>query len=115
MNKITFLQGAETRCLRKIVQRSRDKDLSRRANAVLLVLQGKTRVEIAAALQAARSSVNRWLSWYEASKRGQIKKRVNGVRSKLTDSDSSLTLIIRCLQSYWVENGTFQRYCASSC
>ena len=66
MNKITFLHGAETRRLRKIVQRSRNKALSRRANAVLLVLQGKTRVEVAAALQAARSSVNRWLSWYEA-------------------------------------------------
>jgi len=60
MNKIVFLHGTETRRLRKIVQRSRDKALSRRANAVLLVLQDKTRVEVAAALQAARSSVNRW-------------------------------------------------------
>ena len=83
MNKITFLHGAETRRLRKIVQRSRDKALSRRANAVLLVLQGKTRVEVAADLQAARSSVNRWLSWYEAD-------GIDGLKSQRTGRPQQL-------------------------
>jgi hypothetical protein len=34
---------------------------------VLLVLQGKTRVEVAATLQAVRSSVNHLFSWYGVS------------------------------------------------
>ena len=78
MNKLTFLHVAESRRLRKIVQRSRDKALSHRTNTGLLVLQGKTRVEVAAALQAARSSVNRWLSWYEADGIDDLKSQRTG-------------------------------------
>ena len=67
MNKIAFLYGAETRRLKKIVHKTRDKDLCRRANAVLLVLKGETKSQVARVLQAGRSSVNRWVTWYEAA------------------------------------------------
>ncbi|MAB17876.1 MULTISPECIES: IS630 family transposase [unclassified Arsukibacterium] len=67
MNKIAFLYGAETRRLKKIVHKTRDKDLCRRANAVLLVLKGETKSQVARVLQAGRSSVNRWITWYDAA------------------------------------------------
>jgi transposase len=67
MNKIAFLYGAETRRLKKIIHKTRDKDLCRRATAVLLVLKGKAKAEVARLLQAGRSSVNRWFTWYEAA------------------------------------------------
>jgi transposase len=65
MNKIAFIYGAETRRLRKIMRKTRNKELCRRANAVLLVLKGKTKSEVARLLQAGRSSVGRWITWYE--------------------------------------------------
>ncbi len=43
-----------------------NRPLARRANAVLLLAQGKSKAEIARLLQAARSSVNRWVHWYLA-------------------------------------------------
>ncbi|WP_218141371.1 helix-turn-helix domain-containing protein [Rheinheimera pacifica] len=67
MNKIASLHGAETRRLKKIIHKTRDKDLCRRATAVLLVLKGKAKAEVARLLQAGRSSVNRWITWYEAA------------------------------------------------
>jgi hypothetical protein len=67
MNKIAFFYGAETSRLRKIMRKTRDKDLCRRANAVLLVFKGKTKSEVARLLQAGRSSVVRWITWYEVS------------------------------------------------
>ena len=65
MNKIAFFYGAETSRLRKIMRKTRNKDLCRRANAVLLVLKGKIKSEVARLLQAGRSSVGRWITWYE--------------------------------------------------
>lgn len=67
MNKIAFLCGTETRRLKKIIHRTRNKDLCRRAAAVLLVLKGKIKAEVARLLQAGRSSVNRGFTWYEAA------------------------------------------------
>lgn len=67
MNKIAFLYGAETRRLKKIIHKTRNKDPCRRATAVLLVLKGKTKAEVARLLQAGRSTVNRWMTWYEAA------------------------------------------------
>ena len=76
MNKIAFLHGAETRRLKKIIHKTRDKDLCRRATAVLLVLKGKAKSEVARLLQAGRSSVIRWVKWYEsAGIDGLISKR----------------------------------------
>lgn len=47
MNEIAFNYGAETRRLRKIIRKIRNKELSRRANAVLLVLEGHSKAEVA--------------------------------------------------------------------
>jgi len=65
MNKIAFIYGAETQRLRKIIRKTRNKELSRRANAVLLILKGHSKAEVARMLQAGRSSVLRWMTWYE--------------------------------------------------
>lgn len=53
--------------MKKILHKTRDKDLCRRANAVLLVLKGETKSQVARVLQAGRSSVNRWITWYDAA------------------------------------------------
>lgn len=65
MNRITLIDRAEQRRLEKIVQCSKDKRFSRRANAILLVHQGNSRAKVARLLSAARSSINRWCGWYE--------------------------------------------------
>jgi hypothetical protein len=52
VNKITFFHGAEARRLKKVIHKTRDKDLCRRANAVLLVLKGTSKSEVARVLQA---------------------------------------------------------------
>lgn len=77
MNKIAFLYGAETRRLKKIIHKTRDKDLCRRVTAVLLVLKGKAKSEVARLLQAGRSSVIRWVRWYESA-------GIDGLLSKRT-------------------------------
>jgi hypothetical protein len=43
MNSITLIDRPERRRIGKIVQRSKDKRFSRRANAILLVHQGNSR------------------------------------------------------------------------
>jgi len=45
MNKIAFLYGAETRRLKKIIHKTHDKDLCRRATAVLLVLNVRLKLK----------------------------------------------------------------------
>lgn len=49
---------------KKIVQWNPNRPLARRANAILLLAKGKSKTEIAELLQAARSSVKRWINWY---------------------------------------------------
>lgn len=66
MKRITSIDRAERRRLEKIVQRSKDKRFSRRANAILLLHGGMSRALAAKLLSAARSSINRWCQWYEA-------------------------------------------------
>lgn len=65
MKRITSIDPAERRRLEKIVQRSKDKRFSRRANAILLFSKGMSRTQAAKLLSAARSSINRWCQWYE--------------------------------------------------
>jgi transposase len=78
MNKITFFHGAETRRLKKVIHKTRDKDLCRRANAVLLVLKETTKSEVARVFQAGRASANSCLTWYEVA-------GVDGLKTKGVD------------------------------
>lgn len=65
MKRISLIDRAESRRLQKIVQHSKDKRFSRRANAILLLHYGHSKSKVAGLLSAARSSVNRWCQWYE--------------------------------------------------
>lgn len=68
MSRISLIdRTARRRLQKKIVQCSKDKRFSRRANAVLLVHDGHSRTHTASLLSAARSSVNRWCKWYGES------------------------------------------------
>jgi transposase len=64
MNTLPFFTPQALYRLKKIVQWNPNRPLARRANAILLWAQGKPKAEIARLLQAARSSVNRWIKWY---------------------------------------------------
>lgn len=64
MNKLPFFTPQALYRLKKIVQWNPNRPLARRANAILLLAKGKSKTEIAELLQAARSSVNRWINWY---------------------------------------------------
>jgi hypothetical protein len=61
---IFYAAGAALYRLKKIVQWNPNRPLARRANAILLLAKGKSKTKIAELLQAARSSVNRWINWY---------------------------------------------------
>ena len=67
MNKIVFIDCTETQRLRKIIRNTRNKELSRRVNAVLLVLKGHPKAEVARMQHAGRSSVIHWMTWYEVA------------------------------------------------
>lgn len=83
MNRISSIDRAERRRLEKIVQRSRDKRLSRRANAILLIHKGLSQKRVSILLSAARSSVNRWCKWYDASGIDGLKDAVHGKPASL--------------------------------
>lgn len=95
MNKITFFHGAETRRLKKVIHKTRDKDLCRRANAVLLVLKGTSKSEVARVLQAGRSSVNRWLTWYEVA--GVDGLKTKGVGRPVRQPKAFICKVLRLL------------------
>ncbi len=46
------------------MHKTRDKDECRRLNAILLLASGRTVTEVSGLIAAARSSINRWVSWY---------------------------------------------------
>jgi hypothetical protein len=71
MNTLPFFTQQALFPLEKIVQWNPNRPLARRANAILLWAQGKPKAEIARVLQAARSSVNRWIKWYLSDDLGQ--------------------------------------------
>lgn len=50
--------------LKKIVHWNPDRPLACRANAIFLLVKGKSKTEMAELSQAARSSVIRWINWY---------------------------------------------------
>jgi transposase len=83
MNKIAFIYSTETRRLRKIIRKTRNKELYRRANAVLLVLEGHSKAEVAGLLHAGRSSVIPWMTWYEVAGSDGLNTKELGRRPKL--------------------------------
>jgi hypothetical protein len=83
MNKIAFIYGAETQRLRKIIRITRNKELSRRVNADLLVLKGHSKAEVARVLHAGRSSVIRWMTWDKISGADGLKTKGVGRPPKL--------------------------------
>ena len=64
MNRITLIDRAERHRLEKIVQRSKDKRFSRRANAVLLVHQGLSRQTVVSLFYASLYFATRCSSRY---------------------------------------------------
>ena len=93
MRRIALIDRAERRRLEKIVQRSKDKRFSRRANAILLIHSGQSRKRVAMLLSAARSSVNRWCKWYEESGVEGLKDAVHG---KLASLPSDVIVRLLC-------------------
>lgn len=55
----------QRRKLTKLAQRSKDAELSRRALAIARLMAGKSVSEVAESLVAARSSIYRWIQWFD--------------------------------------------------
>ncbi len=64
MSKLPFDMPQALYRLKKIVPWNPNRPLARRANTTLLLAKGKSKTVITELLQAARSSVNRWINWY---------------------------------------------------
>ncbi|WP_373921007.1 helix-turn-helix domain-containing protein [Vibrio alginolyticus] len=107
MNSIAFLYGAQTRRLKKIIHKTRDRDLCRRANAVLLVLKGKTKSEVASLLQAGRSSLNRWLKWYDVA--GVDGLKTKGVGRPVRQNRDFICGVLKILLKYTPRTLGYQR------
>lgn len=107
MNSITLIDRPERRRLEKIVQRSKDKRFSRRANAILLVHRGKSRTTVSKILSAARSSVNRWCQWYEEDGIDGLKDAAQG-RPPVLPGDIIAQLLLFLIESSPQELG-YQR------
>lgn len=83
------------RLLRTSLQQN-DLDVWRRARAVLGYIEGRRAVEVAAALDVTRGSVNRWLRWYETlGVTGLLTGRPPGPAPRLSEAQrAELTALI---------------------
>jgi len=64
---ISPLPRPERRRIHKLIQTTRDKDHARRLMAILLLHEGRTVCDVHLATGAARSTIGRWLGWYQDS------------------------------------------------
>jgi len=64
---ISPLPRPERRRIHKLIHTTRDKDHARRLMAILLLHEGRTVCDVHLATGAARSTIGRWLGWYQDS------------------------------------------------
>ena len=62
---LPVLPRAERRRIEKIIHKTKDKEHARRLTAILMLHQGHTILSVHRLTAAARSSIQRWLSWYQ--------------------------------------------------
>ena len=62
---LPVLSRAERRRIEKIIYKTNDKEHARRLTAILMLHQGQTVSMVHQLTAAARSSIQRWLSWYQ--------------------------------------------------
>ena len=61
---LTLPDHDERRRIINKMHRTKDKDLCRRLNAILLLADGHSVSAVSRLTAAARSSINRWVNWY---------------------------------------------------
>jgi hypothetical protein len=64
---LTLPDHDERRRIINKMHRTKDKDLCRRLNAILLLADGHSVSAVSRLTAAARSSINRWVNWYVMS------------------------------------------------
>jgi len=84
------------RRLQRLVRRSPTDGSGRRANAILLLLDGVAVSVVAVALQAARSSIYRWVGWFESGSAEGLTVSGGG-RPPWTVAESVVELLKRLL------------------
>lgn len=62
---LPVLPRAERRRIEKIIHKTKDKEHARRLTAILMLHQGHTILSVHRLTAASRSSIQRWLSWYQ--------------------------------------------------
>lgn len=62
---LPVLSRAERRRIEKVIHKTNDKEHARRLTAILMLHQGHTVSTVHRLTAAARSSIQRWLGWYQ--------------------------------------------------
>ena len=65
MSIVIRVHWTQRRKLRTLAQRSKDRDLARRAMAIGWIMNAKSVSEVADSVAAARSTLYRWIGWFE--------------------------------------------------
>ena len=104
---LPVLPRAERRRIEKIIHKTKDKEHARRLTAILMLHQGHTILSVHRLTAAARSSIQRWLSWYQEC-------GISGLESKQRGRFCSLpyhqiSLILEMLIQFSPEDFGYQR------
>ena len=62
---LPVLSRPERRRIEKIIHKTTDKEHARRLTAILMLHQGHTSLSVHQLTAASRSSIQRWLGWYQ--------------------------------------------------
>ena len=89
MSIVVRARGTQRRKLRTMAQRSKDREVARRALAVLALLNGRSVSEVAESMAAARSTVYRWAGWFMRDGTAGL-RRSHGGRARYTVTDELL-------------------------
>jgi transposase len=104
---LPVLSRAERRRIEKVIHKTNDKEHARRLTAILMLHQGHTISTVHQLTAAARSSIQRWLGWYQEC-------GITGLESKQRGRFCSLPyqqirLILELLIQFSPEDFGYQR------
>ncbi|MBO2606354.1 helix-turn-helix domain containing protein [Shewanella algae] len=96
------------------MHKTRDKNECRRLNAILLLVSGHTVTEVSGLIAAARTSINRWVSWYtecgieglESSTKGRSCMLPNGVVDQIIRLNATAPRLSAALRDFLANRHT---------
>ncbi|WP_148049820.1 helix-turn-helix domain-containing protein, partial [Gallaecimonas pentaromativorans] len=104
---LPLLNATERRELTTRLHRTLDKTLCRRLNAILLLDKGHSVSSVANLLAAGRSSVRRWLDWYQEAGLDGLESLPAGRRRRLPYAH--ITALLKALTALTPTDFGYQR------